>query len=187
MELEGSPKQIRNPNARTFKLEKAKMESENDSEMGDLVLEGKRGWRFHLSYTASFISLIGGIYFFGFFWPNSPVRNKQNTTEALVAILAVIFCSSLVPVLLYNIWMSFRVYEKGVQFNKKTILFSEIKFFMYKAGGYRRPSTLKFVMEDLLRKPIYVPLSLWGNEEEILESVRKEVGPKEVDFSYWTR
>jgi hypothetical protein len=168
-------------------VQNGKMENKNDSEMGQLLLEGKRGWRSHFSYTACFISVIGGIYFFGFFWPNSPFRNKQNTTETLVAILAVIFCSSLVPVLLYNIWMSFRVYEKGVQFNKKIIIFSEIKFFMYKTRGYRTPSTLKFVMEDLLRKPIYVPLSFWENEEKILKSVRKEVGPKEVDFSYWTR
>jgi hypothetical protein len=188
MEPEGCLRKIRNPNARSFKLEKEKMGKENDSDLGKLVLAGKRGWLFYLSYATSLIGMIGGIYFFGFFWPNLPDRNKQNATENLLSPFIAIFFALMLLVLLFVIWMSFRIYEKGVLFNRKTILFSEIKFFMYKPpGGPRNPGIVKFILADHSRKPIYIPLSSWGNEKEILELIRQEIGEKEVAFNFKTR
>jgi ATP/ADP translocase len=167
------------------------MENENDSELGGLVLEGQRGWIFYLSYVTSLVGMISGIYFFGFFWPNLPDRNKQNATKNLENLLSpfiAIFFALMLIVLLFVIWMSFRIYEKGVLFNRKTILFSEIKFFMYKPpSGPRNPGIVKFILADHSRKPIYIPLSSWGNEKEILELIRQEIGEKEVAFNFKTR
>ena len=167
-------------NVQAREIQKAKMENENDSELGNLLLEGERGSRFYLGGCLA-IFLVAFMAALSCFLLLYMFHRKSLTGDVAMAGLISLFTLPFTFILLAGMKdgmeARFQVYENGIFINKKKLTYPEIKYFVYKPFGYRSPNSIHFYSEGKRRKPHLLASTniSWQNENAVLQLIRQKI------------
>jgi hypothetical protein len=184
MELEGSPKQIRNPNARSFKLEDEKMvtQSKNQMDLGELLFQCKKGFNYFFRSSGIF-ALFSLCIFAGFGGIYTVIRDSGQFAFLYIPLAfgCLFFGYALALDLIKDFKNQLDIYEHGLVIGEnKRIYFSRVTSFdlTYEKAPPRvwmMPDRYFLQIKFKSKSEKEIDVTMWDKKDKIITLIRQQV------------
>jgi hypothetical protein len=158
-------------------VQNRKMENENDSELGKLLLEGERGGVFYLQICMSFLvgsMLICAVIVNIYLMFSSKILPSNIIFNVIFCFICLLFAPDAFLIGFLSTKIKIQVFENGFQYCDEKIFFRDVKKFRYsQIVPSKKAFSFDFTMNNQQEKSFSTVG--WSNESILADLLKKKV------------